>query len=49
MPIKPVVLASSGFEPEPESMQPNTIPGKLDDVNRKLSVAKLPSTEVASA
>lgn len=50
IPKSPVVFESSSWlELEPESMHPNTTPARSEFVNRKVSEARLPSTEVASA
>jgi hypothetical protein len=50
MPINPVVFASSSvLELEPESMHPKTVAGRVNDPNRKVSNARWPSTEEASA
>jgi hypothetical protein len=50
MPINPVVFASSSeLELKPESMHPKTVAGPVTDPTRKVSNARFPSTEEASA
>lgn len=51
MPIKPVVLESSLMsEVYPaESMQPNNVPGCAAPAREKVSAARVPSAEEASA
>lgn len=50
MPINPVVLESSSkLLLKPESIHPNIVPGNLDPAMVKLSRARLPSEEEASA